>query len=129
MAALKLVASSYHEAATAKDREGVIAFYDRNAIMVPPNDDLVENLEGVQNYRFGFIETPGVELDFEVIRAEISMSGDIGWTLSIGEITINNPEGSPGRDVVRDFHTWKKQEDGSWKVVLDMWNSELPIDE
>ena len=129
LAALKLVASSYHEAATAKDREGVIAFYDRNAIMVPPNDDLVENLEGVQNYRFGFIETPGVELDFEVIRAEISASGDIGWTLSIGEITINNPEGSPGRDVVRDFHIWKKQEDGSWKVVLDMWNSELPIDE
>ncbi|GIT52402.1 MAG: hypothetical protein Ct9H300mP15_26150 [Gemmatimonadota bacterium] len=51
----------------------------------------------------------------------------MGWTLSVGEITINNPEGPPGRDVVRDFHTWKKQEDGSWKVVVDMWNSELPI--
>ena len=48
LAALKLVASSYHEAATAKDREGVIAFYDRNAIMVPPNDDLVENYEKVR---------------------------------------------------------------------------------
>jgi ketosteroid isomerase-like protein len=97
--------------------------------MVPPNADLVEKLEGVQGYRFGFLETPGVELQFEILRAEISTSGDIGWTLAIGDITINNPEGPPGRDIIRDFHTWKKQTDGSWKVVVDMWNSELPTNE
>ena len=68
LAALKLAASSYHEAATAKDREGVVAFYDRNAIMVPPNDDLVENLEGVQNYRFGFIETPYWKVEKGVVK-------------------------------------------------------------
>ncbi|MGI9625592.1 MAG: YybH family protein, partial [Longimicrobiales bacterium] len=91
-----------------------------------PNAEMVEGLAGVQTYRFGFIETPGVELRFETIRAEVSESGDIGWTLSIGDITINRPQGPPGKDIVRDFHTWKKQEDGSWKVVVDMWNSGMP---
>ena len=129
LVSLRLAANTYPQAASAKDRAAVVALYDENALMVPPNADLVEKLEGVQGYRFGFLETPGVELQFEILRAEISTSGDIGWTLSIGDITINNPEGPPGRDIIRDFHTWKKQADGSWKVVVDMWNSELPINE
>jgi len=129
LVSLRLAANTYHQAASTKDRAAVVALYDENALMVPPNADLVEELEGVQGYRFGFLETPGVELQFEILRAEISTSGDIGWTLSIGDITINNPEGPPGRDIIRDFHTWKKQADGSWKVVVDMWNSELPINE
>ena len=129
LVSLRLAANTYHQAASTKDREAVVALYDENTVMVPPNADLVEKLEGVQGYRFGFLETPGVELQFEILRAEISTSGDIGWTLSIGNITINNPEGPPGRDIIRDFHTWKKQTDGSWKVVVDMWNSELPTNE
>tara|TARA_B100001146_G_scaffold134778_1_gene118289 strand:+ start:1288 stop:1764 length:477 start_codon:yes stop_codon:yes gene_type:complete len=129
LVSLRLAANTYHQAASTKDRAAVVALYDENALMVPPNADLVAKLEGVQGYRFGFLETPGVELQFEILRAEISTSGDIGWTLSIGDITINNPEGPPGRDIIRDFHTWKKQADGSWKVVVDMWNSELPINE
>ena len=129
LVSLRLAANTYHQAASTKDRAAVVALYDENALMVPPNADLVEKLESVQGYRFGFLETPGVELQFEILRAEISTSGDIGWTLSIGDITINNPEGPPGRDIIRDFHTWKKQADGSWKVVVDMWNSELPINE
>ena len=126
VAALREAATAYHEAASAKRADEVIALYDAEPVMVPPNADLVNGLAGVQSYRFGFIETPGVELSFEIIRAEVSSAGDMGWTLSLGEITINRPEGPPGRDLVRDFHTWKKQDDGSWKVVVDMWNSGMP---
>ncbi|MDH3271228.1 MAG: DUF3225 domain-containing protein [Gemmatimonadota bacterium] len=123
LSALRAAAMAYQSAASEKDAARVVAFYDDEAVMVPPDAELVEGIAGVRNYRFGFIETPGVELDFELVRAEVSASGDMGWTLSIGQITINRPEGPPGRDVVRDFHTWRKQADGSWRVVVDMWNS------
>jgi len=123
MAALRAAATSYHEAASAKDPARVVALYDEDAVMVPPNADLVDGLEGVKGYRFGFISTPGVELHFEIIRAEVSASGDMGWTLALGDITINRPDGTTGSDLVRDFHVWKKQADGSWKVVADIWNS------
>ena len=126
LTALRAAATAYHTAASSKDADAVVGMYDQSAIMVPPNADMVEGLAGVQNYRFGFIETPGVELEFEIVRAEVSAAGDIGWTLAIGEITINRPAGPRGRDRVRDFHTWKKQADGSWKVVVDLWNSGLP---
>ena len=66
-AALLDAATSYHEAATAKDRESVVALYAADAMMIPPNAERVDGIEGVRSYRFGFIETPGVELRFETI--------------------------------------------------------------
>jgi len=124
LSALRNVAESYQQAASAKDAAAVVTFYADEAIMVPPNAQRVEGIENVRNYRFGFIETPGVELSFEIVRAEVSQSGDMGWTIALAHITIARPEGPPGRDLVRDFHVWKKQQDGSWKIVVDMWNSE-----
>lgn len=127
LAALRTAATAYHEAATAKDAARVVALYDEGAVMVPPNADLVEGLQGVKGYPFGFINTPGVELHFEIVRAEISATADMGWTLALGDITINRPDGTVGSDLIRDFHVWKKQADGSWKVVADIWNSGIPL--
>lgn len=52
----------------------------------------------------------------------------MGCTLALGEITIHRPEGPPGSDRVRDSHTGKKRADGTWKVVVDVWNSGPTID-
>ncbi|MHB1191889.1 MAG: YybH family protein [Longimicrobiales bacterium] len=127
LAALNAAAAAYHEAATAKDAARVVALYDEGAVMVPPNADLVDGLQGVKGYPFGFINTPGVELHFEIVRSEISATADMGWTLALGDITINRPDGTVGSDLIRDFHVWKKQADGSWKVVADIWNSGIPL--
>jgi ketosteroid isomerase-like protein len=120
---LRAAAQAYEAAASTKDAEAVVGMYDTDALMVPPGAAMVSGLEGVQGYRFGFIETPGVSLDFELQRVEVAASGDIGWTLSVGRITIARDDGTTGRDVVRDFHTWRRHPDGSWKVVVDFWNS------
>jgi ketosteroid isomerase-like protein len=126
VASLTAAAEAYHEAASTKNAPDVVAKYDDTAVMVPPNAELVQGIAEVQEYRFGFISTPGVELEFELVRVEVSESGDMGWTLAVGEITINREGEEPGRDVVRDFHVWHKQPDGSWGVVVDVWNSGMP---
>ncbi len=126
-AGLRAAAEAYQAAATSKDAAAVVAMYDESALMIPPNGDLVQGLDGVRGYRFGFISTPGVSLSFELIRVEVAESGDIGWSFAVGDITIERPDGSTGHDVVRDFHTWRRQPDGSWKVVVDMWNSGMPL--
>jgi ketosteroid isomerase-like protein len=120
---LRAAAEAYQDAASAKDAAAVVSMYDASALMVPPDAELVGGIDGVRAYRFGFIETPGVTLEFELQRVEVAASGDIGWTLSIGQITIARDDGTMGHDVVRDFHTWRRQADGSWKVVVDIWNS------
>lgn len=124
--ALREAAEAYHAAASAKRADQVVSMYSGSPVMVPPNAALVEGTAAVGSYRFGFIETPGVSLEFEILRAEVSERGDMGWTLARGDITIENPDGTIGRDEVRDFHVWRKAADGSWRVEVDIWNSGTP---
>jgi len=128
LAALRATATAYNDAAGAKDASRVVALYDQDAIMVPPNAEMVNGLEGVEGYRFGFISTPGVELRFELLRAQVSAAADMGWSLSLAYITINRPDGTVGTDLVRDFHVWRKQADGSWRLAVDIWNSGIPAE-
>lgn len=123
LATLREAAAAYYAAASAKDRDAVVSFYDSDAVLVPPGAERVEGPEEIGAYRFGFIETEGISLEFEILRAEVSTSGDMGWTLANGDITIDRGAEPPGRDLVRDYHMWHKQTDGSWKVIVDFWNS------
>ena len=120
---LREAVAAYHEAASAKDSETVVSMYDEQALMVPPAGALVDGLQEVRGYRFGFIETPGVSLDFRTTELHVSESGDLGWSVAIGDITIEREDGGMDRDVVRDVHVWRRQADGTWKVALDVWNS------
>ena len=126
IADLREAADAYHEAATAKDRDAVVAFYADDAVMIPPNAERVEGIDEVRNYRFGFIENPSVETQFETIRVDVSTGGDVGWTLAMVEVTFTDADGQPASDRIRDFHVWTKQTDGSWKIVVDIWNSAMP---
>ena len=64
---------------------------------------------------------PGFSLSWTVEKAEVADSGDLGYSTgsysaSFGEIT----------DKGKYLTIWRKQQDGSWKVIEDIFNSDLP---
>jgi ketosteroid isomerase-like protein len=53
-------------------------------------------------------------------------SGDLGYTIGAYEMTFNDPTGKTVSDKGKYVTVWKKQKDGSWKVLLDVFNTDLP---
>jgi ketosteroid isomerase-like protein len=43
--------------------------------------------------------------------------------------TMNDAKGKPITDRGKYVTVWKKQADGNWKVVVDIFNSNLPAPE
>ena len=62
LTSLRLAANTYHQAASAKDRAAVVALYDVDAIMVPPNAGLVEKLDGVEAVSYTHLTLPTSDL-------------------------------------------------------------------
>jgi ketosteroid isomerase-like protein len=56
-------------------------------------------------------------LSWQPMNAEISKSGDLGFTYGVYELSIKD-------SVYKGTYVsiWKKQNDGSWKFVLDSGN-------
>lgn len=62
---------------------------------------------------------PPVTLDWGPVWADVSAAGDLGYTTGPYTLTDNSPEKRPTRHGYY-FSVWKKQRDGSWKVVVDL---------
>jgi len=65
----------------------------------------------------------GTSLTWTPVKAEMSASGDLGYTYGNYIYTAKNKEGKLVANYGKYTSIWKKQKDGQWKVVLDMGNS------
>jgi ketosteroid isomerase-like protein len=61
---------------------------------------------------------PPVVLDWQPVYADVSRAGDLGYTTGPYTFTNNSPE-KRSTHYGFYFSIWKKQADGSWKVVVD----------
>ncbi len=65
----------------------------------------------------------GTTLTWTPVKAEMSASGDLGYTYGNYVFTAKNKDGKLVENYGKYTSIWKKQKDGQWKVVVDMGNS------
>jgi ketosteroid isomerase-like protein len=65
----------------------------------------------------------GTSLTWTPVKADMAASGDLGYTYGHYIFRSKNKEGNVVASHGKYMSVWKKQKDGSWKVVVDMGNS------
>ena len=65
----------------------------------------------------------GTSLTWTPVKADMAASGDLGYTYGTFVFKSKNKEGKIVSSYGKYMSVWKKQKDGSWKVVVDMGNS------
>jgi ketosteroid isomerase-like protein len=94
--------------------------------MYPPAAATVTGLEAIGNFVDGFLRDPAFTAAFRPLVVDVSTDGTMGFTLNAAELSYTGPDGKPLTEHLRDFHLWRKQPDGSWKLSIDIWNAEPP---
>jgi len=61
-------------------------------------------------------------LQWEPQRAEVAKSSDMGYTWGTFTITSTDEHGEKKTAHGKYLNVWKKQNDGSWKVLIDIGN-------
>ena len=125
-AALRNTDIESSKAAAAKDLERMVTFYAADAAMFPPNASLVTGQEAIRALWAQLMASPGYALSWQATRAEVSGTGDLGYTVGTYEFTINDPQGQPVTERGKYVAVWKKQPDRTWKIVADIYNSNQP---
>ncbi len=122
-AALRQADSAYRAAAQSKNLDAIVDLYARDAVMYPPNEPTVSGIEGVRQYATNMLNTPGLTISFTPVDVQVSADGAMGYTINTGRVTVTDPKGTTVSEETRDFHVWRKEANGRWKVVVDIWNS------
>jgi ketosteroid isomerase-like protein len=125
-AAVQKADADWSAAAQAGNADAWIAFYADNAVVLAPNAPMATTKDDIQKAITNMMALPGLSVSWQTARAEASRSGDLAYTYGTYVLTANDANGRPSTDHGKYSEVWKKQADGNWKCVVDIWNSDLP---
>jgi ketosteroid isomerase-like protein len=126
-AAVQKADADWSAAAQAKQADAWVAFYADDAVVLPPNEEMVTSKDAIRKTITDLLALPGLSVGWQTTRADAARSGDLAYTYGTYELTSNDAKGRPTTDHGKYSEVWKKQADGSWKCIVDMWSSDLPV--
>ena len=110
----------------AKDVDGFISYYAEDASAFTPGSPVATGKPAIRTVIAQMFGMPGFSLSFQTAKVEVARSGDLAYTHGTYAMSMNDPKGSPMNDKGKYVTVYKKQADGKWKAVADIFNSDLP---
>jgi len=104
--------------------EGWVSWFADSGVQVLPGRNVVGKA-AIRELMAPSLGDTTVALTWRPTEVEVSRGGNLGYTIGRWERTPR-PGAAPGAAVRRGSYVtiWRKQGDGSWKVVLDIGNSD-----
>ena len=98
-------------------------YYAVDAQVLPPNQATVTGRAAI----LALLRSYGPFQEFKPTILAIEGRNELAYVHGAYQMSLTPPgAAAPVGDKGKYVEIWKKQRDGSWKVVLDAWNSDLP---
>ncbi len=98
-------------------------YYADDARVLPPNHATVTGREAIS----ALYRSSGSIREYRLTILALEGRNDLAYVHSTYQMAVTPPGAAePVGDQGKGVEVWKKQRDGSWKVVLDIFNSDLP---
>jgi ketosteroid isomerase-like protein len=117
---LKRMEAEFMQAAAARGSQGYMSYYAEDSVEIPNGADFLTG-KGTIAKTMGFLDDKNNSLTWTPIGADVS--GDLGYTYGSFEFRSRDASGKTTINRGKYTSIWKRQNDGSWKVVLDMGNA------
>jgi len=98
------------------------AFYEENAIMVPPNHPDIRGRAAIEAFLTSF---PPFS-DYRLESLEIEGQGDLAYERGTNSMTLTPPSGRPTEWRSKYLVIYRRQADGSWKVSREIFTPDAP---
>ncbi|MGA8103686.1 MAG: DUF4440 domain-containing protein [Candidatus Acidiferrales bacterium] len=127
VSALRDLDAQWAKTAATNDVDATVAYYSDDASLLPANAPIVTGKQAIRA-AWAAILAPGVSLSWSADKVEAARSGDLAYMT--GSYTMSTKESlnkAPVTEHGKYVEVWKKQADGKWKVVADIFNSDAPL--
>jgi ketosteroid isomerase-like protein len=118
--------AAWLKAYQAKDVGKSVAFYDERGSMLAPNTPIATGKDALAQAIAGAFAMPGYNLVWHLRKVGLARSEDLGHTSGSYDSSFQDASGKTISDTGKYLTVWKKQANGAWKVLFDMFNSDLP---
>jgi ketosteroid isomerase-like protein len=114
--AILAVDATLKEAMQAKDINRGMSVFADDAVRMAGNDTFFYDIDGIKQWLLDFFEN-GLYPNWEAAKVVVSQSGDLAYALLKLDHTRVNEDETVEHINLGTFSVYKKQLDGSWKIV------------
>jgi len=108
------------KAAQAKDLEKCVSGYAPDAIMFLPNAPPIHGIEAIRKVWQSMLAAQGTNVTVTPISVDVARSADLAWERVTYSADVVDKMGKTSTQTGESVVLWKKQTDGSWKIVADL---------
>ncbi len=122
------LSKEWSEAAMERNVEKVSSYWADDAIIMSPDEPAMKGIPAIRQMVEESMQIPGFEVRWEPQEAFVSKGGDLGYVLIKNYFKI--PIDTLGNTTTiynKGVEIWKKQSDGQWKNVVDIYNGDPSI--
>lgn len=118
----------FHNCFNRQEQLAAVEYYAPNATLMPVNKNPVRGPEAIKDYIIeGSKGMQHINNNQQILHAEgndqvVIIVNQFGWVFKVLE--TDQVVGIPGKGI----HVWQKQPDGQWKILLDIHNTNVPLD-
>ena len=123
--ALRDLDAQWSKAAAARDVDASVSYYSDDASLLAPNAPAVGDKQSI-HAAWAALLGPDASLSWQASKVDVARSGDLAYVMGVYQLTTKDARGNFTTDRGKYVEVWKKQADGSWKTVADIFNTDLP---
>ena len=115
------------ESMTSNNTEKVMTYYAENAVSLPPNMEAVKGKEAIEKWMKQMSQSGMKVTKATFETAGFEVSGTIGYEYGTYDMSMEMPGTGSMSDKGNYMSVWTQQQDGSWKIRVETWNSSNPL--
>jgi len=121
------VIDSFYRAIETGDSETHAKMFDEDGMMMPNHWTMFRGKEEI-----GEVVRAGKDAVFRIKDRKLvegRADGSLAYTVNSYHYTYHEVGGSPQWHKTKNVHVWRKGADGAWKLHIDIWNSDVPLNQ
>ena len=123
--AIEAANAKFVEAFKRADKAILIANYADDAILMMPNEEAWRGRDAIDKGFTGFLSQVSFK-DGAATTGDVMVAGDLAVETGTFAWTLQPKSGPEIKDKGKYLTVWKRQADGTWKIVRDINNTDLP---
>ena len=123
---LKKIEEDWGIANNSGDIDKLVSFFTDNAVNIPPNEPALIGKEAIRDWFQQFSDKFTMEQEGTV--EDVQVSGDLAFTRGTSTTILTPKAGGESPKINGRWVTiYRKQSDGTWKCICNIWNYESQV--
>lgn len=115
--------SAWAAAVAARDLEASVNAMADDGTMFPPDQAPIVGGTAIKEYMAGAFATPGFSVQWVTGETRVASSGDLAYSFNRSRYTFPDSSGTIQTVFAKGVTVWRREADGRWRCVADIWNS------